>query len=61
MESNELLIYDLQLKPENPAELAGTKIKITNNTKTFEMTQDLSAKLTKIKKIIYLILKSDQQ
>lgn len=62
VEANELLLYDLELKFDSPNEVAGCKLKIQYGTKAFDFTEDVDhSKLTKIKKIVYFIIKSDNE
>ncbi len=53
------MIYDLQLKFDNPTDIVGCKFKIMHGNKAFEFTEDVDKnKVTKIKKVIFFYIKT---
>jgi len=62
LEANEVLLYDIELKFDNPSDVTGCKLKIMHNNKSFDYLEDIDHnKTTKIKKIAHFIIKSDSE
>ena len=56
------MIYDLELKFDNPGDVVGCKFKLTHGNKGFDFAEDIDKnKLTKIKKVIFFIIKSETE
>lgn len=53
------MIYDLELKFDNPVDVVGCRLKISHGSKAFDFTEDIDKnKVTKIKKVVFFIVKS---
>ena len=60
LDLNEVLLYDFELKFDNPADVAGCRFKIMQNSRAFEFTEEIDqTKMSKIKKIIHFVAKSE--
>lgn len=60
IQSNELMLYDFELKFDNPVDIVGCRFKISHGSKAFDFTEDIDkSKTTKIKKVAFFIVKSD--
>lgn len=59
-DTQDVLLYDFELKFDNPEEVNNCRFKIMQGNRGFEFGEDLSqAKVTKIKKIVHFISKSE--
>ena len=55
-------MYDFEIKFDNTADAVGCKLKIQQGSKAFDFGEDVDhSKVTKIKKIIYFIIKSENE
>lgn len=62
MEAHEILIYDMEVKFDNYNEFSNSKVKISYGNKGFEVGSEFSSsKINKVKKIIYFIIKSEEE
>lgn len=60
LQSNEMMLYDLELRFDNPADVVGCRFKITHGNKAFDFVEDVNqAKVTKIKKVIFFLIKTE--
>lgn len=61
-ESNEVLLYDFEIKFESTVEAAGCRLRIQQGSKVFEFSEDIDhSKTTKIKKVVFFIIKSESE
>jgi len=62
LQSNELMIYDLELKFDNPGDVVGCKFKATQGSKAFDFAEEIDkSKITKVKKVVFFIIKSETE
>lgn len=62
LEAHEILIYDMEVKFENKNEHGSCMVKFTYGNKAYEVGSEFTnTKVNKIKKIIYFIIKSEEE
>lgn len=60
LQSNELMLYDFELKFDNPTEFVGCKFKVNHGSKAFDFTEEIDRN-KKIKKVVFFIIKSETE
>lgn len=54
------MLYDFELKFDNPTDIVGCKFKMNYGSKAFDFQEDIDrSKISKIKKVVFFNIKSD--